>query len=208
MPNQRANTFRFKGKNIFLTYSRVDQDWPLPLLLDWYKNLDYGTELQKVLVARELHKDGTPHFHVFLGLQSQFNTRQQRFFDYDGKHPNIQSARSAKCVTTYCTKDGNYLAEQRFGDVWEEWEIQIKVTFKDALGATSRDEFLDLAASASARDYILSYDKIVSFADTKFASQPLPYDGRPRDAYTEDNIMSQWVTDQLETVRLVFFWLV
>jgi len=83
-----------------------------------------------MVLARELHKDGNPHFHLYLKFREVLKVTDPNYFDmrifndegdldYENPNPslfltfhgNYQVARSPKNVLQYCTKDGNYIAE-------------------------------------------------------------------------------------------------
>lgn len=60
-------------------------------------------------VARETHEDGQPHFHVGIRFGARVKTRSDnRIFDFNGRHPNIEVTRSVKSMLQYCAKEGNY----------------------------------------------------------------------------------------------------
>jgi len=65
-----------------------------------------------VITCRELHEDGSPHFHAFVQFAARLTTRDMRVFDFMGVHPNIKHASTAKAVKnfiTYVTKDGDFV---------------------------------------------------------------------------------------------------
>nr|QXP07668.1 MAG: replication associated protein [Arizlama virus] len=66
-------------------------------------------------VARELHDDGSPHFHAIVRYGARVKTRSNMaIFDYNGRHPNIQVPRRIHDVLEYLVKGGNY---KDYGDV-------------------------------------------------------------------------------------------
>ena len=52
---------------------------------------------------------GAPHLHALLSLAKELSTRNCRLFDVEGRHPNIQSAKSKEAVRRYLMKDGDYI---------------------------------------------------------------------------------------------------
>ncbi|MGN5495181.1 hypothetical protein ACLJCJ_09430, partial [Campylobacter coli] len=63
-----------------------------------------------VEVARELHADGTPHYHAFVAFPSRF--RGTMFaFDFEGKHCNVRTVARGKQHTqrarVYIRKPGH-----------------------------------------------------------------------------------------------------
>lgn len=66
---------------------------------------------KEYVIARELHKNGHPHLHVYLRLEGAMRSTDSRFADLPGGyHGNYQGCRSAKNVIRYCTKDEDYLS--------------------------------------------------------------------------------------------------
>lgn len=100
---------RLQGRNFFLTYPRC--------LLEKQDVQDFL--LSKVgcsymLIAKEAHKDGTPHIHVFLTAKVKIRTTKSDYFDIAGYHGNYQTARDSDDVIQYVNKsDKNPLS---YGD--------------------------------------------------------------------------------------------
>lgn len=108
----RSDRFRMESKKYFLTYPQC------PLTSEEYL-LWISTKCAtpfKYVIAQELHKDGTPHLHVYLELEKALSLTDAQFFDVPptesperpNYHPNIQSVRSPKAVQDYCIKEGNF----------------------------------------------------------------------------------------------------
>lgn len=70
-------------------------------------------EPQYIIAAMETHKSGQPHYHLGIRLNKQLRTRNSRFLDISGQHPNVQSTRSWIAWVRYCKKEGN----------WQEWGV-------------------------------------------------------------------------------------
>lgn len=121
------NTFRFQGKNIFLTYSQcplspsVVSSAIVSLLPG---KIDYG------LVGQENHKEQDIegcqglHLHVTLVMKKRFSTRNCRFFDLslgeDVYHPKIEKVRSLQHALVYTAKEGNVVG------IGCNWEMVVK----------------------------------------------------------------------------------
>lgn len=96
--------FQFNAKNIFLTYPK--SDFPLSgyLAFCWtLPNIIYAC------VSSEKHEDGSLHRHAFLQFGKPFRTRNEKVFDYQGFHPNIQAARSPSHTLNYVKKEADFL---------------------------------------------------------------------------------------------------
>lgn len=107
------STARIRVKNVFLTYSQVDEKVTREYIL---KELSKKAKFSKYVIAKELHKDKGIHFHVVLNFNKQLN-HSMNFFDIKnpnkkGKayHPNIKYAKPLWQKVLYCIKeDQNYL---------------------------------------------------------------------------------------------------
>lgn len=95
--------FRFRAKYIFLTYPR--SDFSFDELYDFIGTIG---KLSRAIVSRECHSDGGTHIHFAGGFQDPIETRNEKKFDFQDRHPNIQKARSWPAVVTYIKKDGDY----------------------------------------------------------------------------------------------------
>lgn len=99
---------KFQGKYFFLTLPRLEVEEEK---IDAIKHQIFheilaheDRHLQHLGVARECHKDGTFHLHIFV----QYHARRKlspKHFDYLIKHPNIQVVRGLKQVLSYLTKE-------------------------------------------------------------------------------------------------------
>jgi len=113
--------FQFNSSSICLTYSNVAKqgnESAVNLLLCNSTELskflcsvhDKGG-IQYIVVSKESHKDGNTHFHAGIKLKSTFRTRDDRFWDWNGLHPNVQSARQFIQWVKYVKKDGDFIEE-------------------------------------------------------------------------------------------------
>lgn len=101
--------FRLDAKHLFLTYPHCDLDKQIA-----YDYLRLKFEPELILVAREVHADGTPHLHAYLGLQRKRHWSDAHFADLVHYpqifHGNYQAARSPQAAAKYATKDGDFIA--------------------------------------------------------------------------------------------------
>ncbi|AHM88320.1 RepA [Axonopus compressus streak virus] len=94
--------FRFQSRNIFLTYPRCNL--APELIGSFLLSLLSPYHVMFITVTSELHKDGTPHIHALAQTDKRVHTYSPGFFDVQGFHPNIQSARSPQTVLSYILK--------------------------------------------------------------------------------------------------------
>lgn len=105
-----------RAKSFFLTYPRCPVS--KQTLFSYFKDGQFAlntklvADLQSIVVAHEEHKEEgevPDHLHVFLSFDKKVTVRNERLFDFESYHPNIQAARSSKDVVKYCKKEGDYL---------------------------------------------------------------------------------------------------
>jgi hypothetical protein len=156
-------TFQLKSKNVFLTYAQFDTS--KEELLEHLKTL---CPTASIVVGHELHEDGGHHLHAYIQAAESIRTRDVAFFDYNGKHPNIQSSRSASKTYKYVTKDGDTVTHGEF-------TFGTGTSWADAAAATDAKTFKDIIKTNCPRDYILNYDKVENYARLHFAFAKTPY---------------------------------
>jgi len=101
--------YRLNAQQLFLTFPKPPEDTKKEDIISFF---DATYPCEWIVVGRELHKDGTPHFHVCCRLLKKMDTTNPREFDWlFNKHGNYQAMKSkSKCIG-YCTKDGDFIAE-------------------------------------------------------------------------------------------------
>lgn len=134
--------FRINAKRLLLTYpqSTIDSQ----SLWDFFNTLPIKPN--KAIICTELHEDGNQHTHAAVELVRRVNTTRVRYFDFEGYHPNVQTARSWGACVNYCRKEGA-LSVSYFG-----------CTAEDALvaapgGETDADPYAHAATCESIRDW-------------------------------------------------------
>ena len=92
------------------------------------------------VVAREAHKDGTPHLHGIFYFKEKCDIKDANpILDMICmKHGNYQGAKSPKKVLRYVCKDNNYVT---FGDVpsWKEEKVLDQIARELMAGKTYED---------------------------------------------------------------------
>lgn len=98
-------TFRFDSQTFFLTYPQAGD----LTIQEIHEHLESIRPLAWARIAKELHQDGSPHFHAVGKFSTRFASRNPRVFDICGKHPNIQPVRSIRSSLNYVAKDGEFV---------------------------------------------------------------------------------------------------
>lgn len=101
--------FKFDSEYIFLTYPQATIGHN-----ELYNFLNEKSSLLWLRVCTEQHDDGNNHCHAVGKFSRRFITRDERCFDFEGFHPNIQPVRSVPRALTYVAKDGEFTD---FGDI-------------------------------------------------------------------------------------------
>ncbi|MBS2126571.1 hypothetical protein J8J04_02670 ['Fragaria x ananassa' phyllody phytoplasma] len=108
----KKNKFNLSSKDIFLTYSKC------PLGKDKIHNhikelMDLKKqEISYIISNTENHQDHKEiHSHVLFQLTKRISIKSQRYFDIDGFHPKIETARDIQKAIDYIKKDGNFIEE-------------------------------------------------------------------------------------------------
>lgn len=155
-------TFALNILNAFLTYPQVPEHLQKEDLLEY---IHTRWNPVYVTVGEERHEDGGKHFHVFFKVDKRIRSKDQRYFDWEGCHPNIQSAYNVTKCLEYCQKDGLFIER---GDKPDK---SIKRSWESCLTAETKEEFMHNIAQQYPRDYVLSLERIEYFADKKFKPQ-------------------------------------
>jgi len=155
-----SKRFTFHAKRVFLTYPKCEL--PREQLRDF---LVETRGAKHYCIGRESHVSGDHHLHAYAEWEDYIYTRDERFFDLDGHHPNIQRVRSTQRVLKYVLKDDSEpLANIKpttngvhYGSILDE--------------ATNRDDFLGRVRERYPRDFVLSYGRIQEFCEREYPTE-------------------------------------
>ena len=128
----RRPRFRICSRSWFLTYPKCSLGKEEALALLKAKRPAKG-----IVVARELHEDGTPHLHAYVMLNAEFNCTASSYWDLQGWHGNYQHAKSWCKVLAYIKKDQDYLQE---GDLDVEHKARAREAHTAYLGRRLQTE--------------------------------------------------------------------
>lgn len=113
-------TFRLNTQRVALTYPQcnIGKDKVMEALLSLSQTPD------KVIVAEEHHQDGSIHYHCYLQRDSKFSTRNERYFDIVGHHPNIKKEYINGEGKRYSVDEGwiEYLLKEDTTPVFTGWD--------------------------------------------------------------------------------------
>lgn len=97
------SAFKFDSASCFLTYpqSTLSHD-------EIVQHLRTLADIIWARVCTESHATEGTHQHVVCKFAKRVQSRNQRVFDVNGRHPNIQRVRSIKHALEYVSKDGEF----------------------------------------------------------------------------------------------------
>lgn len=174
--------YRLQARNIFLTYPQAD-GLTRQQLVDHLRGL---LPVKHILVAQERHADEGIHYHCVVECTRKIDTRNARFFDLDGKHPNAQACRVLKDTYEYAKKDD----DEAIDTFPNGYFVDKPKWFEIVSGSATAEQFLAAVRVSYPRDYALSYSRLVQFAAAEFRPPLVSYESR----YT-DFILPQSVAD-------------
>nr|WAE42419.1 MAG: replication associated protein [Cressdnaviricota sp.] len=99
--------FRLNARHLFLTYPKctLTKEHALDLIKAKEK-----LKINEYIVASEAHEDGTPHIHIYLGLEKKVNLTSATYLDLGEFHGNYQAARKSSCVKKYVEKGKDFIS--------------------------------------------------------------------------------------------------
>lgn len=163
--------FFVNSKYVLLTYAQCGD------LDEWHVSDHISSLGGECIVARELHKDGGIHLHVFVGWEKLFRSRRVNIFDVDGRHPNVSPSRGTpENGYDYAIKDGEVVAgglerpRPRGGMHVGAGDIR-----KVGHLAENPNEFLELFDELDRGTLIKSFINARAYANWKFRSEPEEY---------------------------------
>lgn len=142
------------AKNWLLTYPNLTYEQANKHAIA--KNIDkyFNGEEQYCVIARENHKNGIPHIHIFIQFRKKKQFRSIGVLDAlipGGKHGNYKAARHPDAARAYVMKCKNYL---------ETGNYAVENPWKEAIEAKSVDAGMEVLKAHKCRDFVLFSDKI------------------------------------------------
>lgn len=160
---QPKKKFRLKAKKVFLTYKGWHKMELVKFIGSIYPVVSY-------MICNELGDttNDYEHTHCAIEFNKIIDITNERKFDYQGIHPNIQSVRTWIAAVKYCQKE----------NVWHETNVEdAKAAFQSQIEAILRaktlPEALEQAESMSDVMPVIALfnNRSTSMIDPKFASR-------------------------------------
>nr|WAE42523.1 MAG: replication associated protein [Cressdnaviricota sp.] len=174
--------FKFDAQVFFLTYPRCDVS-----IEELYAALVTVCPVKWARICSEQHADGGRHLHAVGSFDKRFQSKNERIFDIQGNHPNIQRCRSIKQSLGYVSKDGDY---QDFGTIPKQQE---KRAWTDIVASSQGAEmdWLQVCHEERIQQHVAKRLREVSFAGDEDMDE---YDCRPIDSRCYDKLPLLWTS--------------
>lgn len=164
------------SKYVLLTFAQCGN------LDEWAVSNHLSALGAECIVAREVHpQTGGVHLHVFAQHEVKFRSRCPRFFDVEGRHPNVSPSRGTpEKGYDYAIKDGDVVAgglerpRPRGG-----MSIGADNVVHLAHLCESGEEFLELCDEVGRGDLIKNFTNKVAYARWRYGSLLPEYDAPP-----------------------------
>jgi len=153
--------FRLQCKSIFITFpqcSTTPED-ALQRIKESPK-----TNACKVVIARETHKDGHFHLHMYLEFPKSINIRDSTYFDFIcGKHGNLQKVKCKQAVLAYITKENEWISHEiDVPELLQAWKLKAEKKRKREKQTKSHKIYEFLKGGSTYQD-LLKNDELGSF---------------------------------------------
>ncbi|KAJ6782343.1 hypothetical protein PWT90_11221 [Aphanocladium album] len=213
--------FVFHGTMAFVTYSRSRVKDPKDFHRYLRESLERhlpkvggpggGRGTVEIFGSKELHEDGTPHYHVMLRFEPRVHWRRAR--EYFGVMIDVDGNAEVDTTSIYIRKRAEdespevflqsvqaYIAKE--GDVFGEWigprESAAKRAQKDLqvlIAMENRDEAEAFLKEKFPRQYVFNQNNVVAFLNTKKPALALEHVPNfiPR-AWDPTGKMKQWLS--------------
>lgn len=196
--------FRLQARYVLLTYAQCGS-------LDPWEVVALCSRLGgECIVGREEHSDGGIHLHAFVDFGRRYNTRNERFADVEGCHPNVLPYRKTpEKGWDYAIKDGDVVA----GGLERPSDLSISAAgdaWSTILLAESVDEFWELARELAPRALLTNFNSLRSYAEWHYRPEHSPYSSPGNVSFDLSGVpeLSDWVHLNLSGSGVVGTWIV
>lgn len=192
-----SQQFRLQSRYVLLTYSQCG-DLDPQLVCD-----HLATIPAECLIGRENHADGGIHLHAFVDFGRRVNIRDQRLFDVDGRHPNIQPCgRTPQKMLDYAIKDGDVVAGGLDPDLGGEDVSGDGTVWHTIANAETVDRFWELVRELAPRALLCNHQSLRAYADWHYRPPAVAYRHPCELRIVSDHVpeLDYWVRDNLSGV--------
>lgn len=189
---------RLNAKQFFLTYAQAE-NLSKEDLADFLSST--SPEFHWCEVAQETHADGGIHFHAIVVYRRTYQ-RGLASFDFEGRHPNIvvirPGHRQLQNRRDYIRKEDDPYSSPEAPSYSQETERR---TWGDILhNSASSDQFMDAVAQNYAREFVLNWDRIRTFARERYNAPSNYVSPWPAQNWVTPPEIDEWVADVFQQV--------
>nr|QKI28988.1 Rep [Forsythia suspensa CRESS virus] len=163
---RNATGFRVNACNFSITWPQSNFD-----INDALRNLQSKTvgaaRVVEVIISSEQHEDGNYHRHAFVRFNRRVDIRNSRFFDWEGRHANVQRTVNVPAWKNYIRKDGTFVdwvePNQDIDDEPDDLFELARNTGNEAFFNLCRKKGIPFAYASHAWRYARSEQSLVTF---------------------------------------------
>ena len=104
MDKVESEKWRLHAKQFFLTWPTCELTKEKVIEI-----LQEKLPIEQYIIAKEFHKNGTPHIHAYIKCTKVVDIRNPKKLDLEQFHGNYQTCRSSNAVIKYCQKEEDYI---------------------------------------------------------------------------------------------------
>lgn len=176
--------FRSRARNYLITFPQVPEnvqrffDEGTPFL-DRVK-ADFG-DPRCCRIGREHHGDGGIHYHIYLSFNTIATINSAQAFDYFGTHGNIKPIRrTPEKSFDYAGKEGDVRLD--YGEPPRppsECGVDNSNKWADIISCPDKESFLHAVREKAPRDWLLSNQRILEYANIYYPDPVPEYESPP-----------------------------
>lgn len=196
---RRVAVPRLNAQRFFLTYAKAEGLSKEDLL---YFLPTVAPQFSWCEVAKETHRDGTPHYHAIVVHDSRVQVRTDAF-DRRGYHPNIAVIRNGykqlQNRRDYIRKEDEHpLATDQTPEYTQEAERHTWGTILKT--ATTKEEFLAGIQEHFPREFCLNWDRLNTFANEHYNAPSDYFSPWPENNWNVPPEIDDWMADVFRQV--------
>ena len=198
LQEQKDGKYRFNGKHIYVTWSKSKIDSKEEFHEKLMAMLPAGV---KMFGGRELHQDGTPHYHVVFSFAEKMHWRDAaKKFSIEGDtnairfekpKPRQRLSDFLENTMAYCAKDGNTFGERLSleGAVAE----QKKRKRQEAIDESEEDKAWAIVRELDPRAYMVNHPALDKAISKKRCTNVASERDRPKGKFRVLKRMEWWM---------------
>lgn len=153
--------------------------------------------LSGIALAWNSTRGGGDHLHAYAEWADRLDVRDERHFDVDGQHPNVQPVRNRASVLKYCQKGGDFVGNC-------EATSSTTVRYGDLVrSAGGRRDFLEQVVQHYPRDAVLHLERVQQFAEWRWPEERVAYIPS-HTTFRDEGALVNWKAENLDVEVLIY----